>query len=313
MPLLYDTASEAARWTRQQRHAFTHSRRIAQDLSATDPHTAADNRYRSKEIAQMTAEATAPLHSQSYCGRGTVVVAALDGSKITIVPTRCKTWGCKRCGPILARIWGERIADAKPSRFITLTADASRFANADAAYLAMKEAWPLLVRIIRKKIGPFEYALVWELHESGYPHMHICQRGNYIPQRWLARTWLKLGIGQVVDIRSISTRRGVARYATKYMMKTVQRTRETYGLTKVITASRGFFAKRIHTPDLPNATDTRTTHTLAHPADCIENLMRRYGWELASDPGSNAFVLVPGSGPASQVPLADIFASLPRQ
>jgi len=313
MPLLYSREAEAARFARQQKHAWTHSPAIATDLRHTSPRTAAARRSRDPEVRKMAAHRSEPIRSQEFCGRGAVIVAAKDGSKITVVPTRCKTWMCPRCGPVLARLWGDRIADAKPQRFITLTADPYKWPRPDLAYDAMKDAWTALVRLIRQKIGTFEYCLVWELHHSGYPHLHVCQRGKYIPQKWLSRTWLRLGIGQVVDIRSISTRRGAARYATKYMLKTVKATRDAIGLTRVVTASRGFFRKPLIKPSPTNDIDSTTTHTLAHPGDVIEALILRFGWTLQSDPGAAAFVLVPDGSPASRTPLETILATLPER
>lgn len=173
------------------------------------------------------------------------MIAIYDPSdrSVTISPIRCKKWTCPHCGPILARIWSKRIADAKPARMLTLTCDHSRFPSPQAAYQAMKAALPPLFRLIRRQIGPIEYAAVWELHEDGYPHLHIAMRGHYIPQKWLSRVWNNLGLGPIVDIRQVKTSKGAAAYMAKYMTKTVAAGKDSVRLSRVIQASRHYFER----------------------------------------------------------------------
>jgi hypothetical protein len=69
----------------------------------------------------------------------------------------------------------------------------------------MDHAFQKLVKRIRRAYGPtsFEYLLVWELHQSGRPHMHLLQHGAFIPYRWLRSTWEELTGSYMVDIRPI--------------------------------------------------------------------------------------------------------------
>ncbi len=181
--------------------------------------------------------------SFASCRPGVIVVYDPADRSITLVPVRCKKWTCPVCGPILARLWAKRIADAKPQRMITLPCDHKRFPHPQAAYEAMKDALPRLIRLIRSQIGPMEYALVWEIHEDGYPHLHMAHRGRYIPQKWLSRVWDNLGFGPVVDIRQVKTAKGAAAYLAKYMTKTVAAAKDTLALTRVIQASRRYFQR----------------------------------------------------------------------
>lgn len=192
-------------------------------------------------LEQENAQVLAQAATFAPCRPGVVAVYDPSDRSITITPIRCKKWVCPRCGPILAHIWSKRIADAKPQRMLTLTCDHTRFPNPQTAYEAMKAALPRLVRLLRARIGPFEYAAVWELHEDRYPHLHIAMRGHYVPQKWLSLAWDHLGLGPVVDIRQVKTRKGAAHYMAKYMCKTVAAGKAGVCLTRVIQASRRFF------------------------------------------------------------------------
>lgn len=298
--------SEAASFAHTRSSHFRDSRVPLHDLRATSPQVDAFQRQQDKHIREEAEAQAHALRSRAQCGRGAVIVAEADGSRITIVPTRCKTWFCPHCGPILARLWGDRIAHAKPERFITLTADPNRWPRPDLAYDAIREAWPKLVRLIRQRIGPFEYALVWELHASGYPHLHVCQRGSYIPQKWLSAQWDALGIGSIVDIRSISTHRGAARYATKYMLKTVTTTAKAFTLHRVVTASRHFFTTGLIKYSPAKSSKTITAHTMTHPADVARLLIGTYGYTLVPPAARGPIVLMQSDIPASHTPIEAI-------
>jgi len=175
------------------------------------------------------------------CKSGTVVILNTKTHEVTFINARCRRWRCPICGPVLRVVWTNRIADAKPERFITLTCDTKRFPTPGHAYDAMKEALPKLVAKLRKLCGRFEYCAIWELHESGYPHLHLAHRGDYVPKHLLSETWNRLGIGYIVDIRAITDRRQAAVYASKYITKTIAEMKQSIQLTKVVQYSKHFF------------------------------------------------------------------------
>jgi hypothetical protein len=214
------------------------------------------------------------------CKSGTVVILNSITHQVTILNARCRTWKCPTCGPILRNIWTNRIADAKPQRFITLTCDPSRWPRPDLAYEAMKEALPKLVSKLRKLVGTFEYCAIWELHESGYPHLHIAQRGKYMPKKLISDLWNELAIGYIVDIAAITDRRGAAAYVAKYITKTVEKAKSTLALTKVIQYSKHFFppAMLLKKPRLDD--HTVACYTRCPPYTVMMDLLTRYHYHV---------------------------------
>lgn len=218
--------------------------------------------------------------SVHHCRRGSVVVTNADATEVLVIPATCKSWACPNCAPKLRDLWAQRIANAKPNRFITLTCQPSRFLDPRDAYEKMKAALPEFVRIIRQKCGPFEYAAVWELHESGWPHLHIAQKGMYVPKALVATVWDSLGIGYCTDIRAITGNSGIARYVAKYMTKTLQDGKRQLAITKIIQHSRHFFEKTLLDDPKLNTANPNTAYFFASPADIIDLLMRRSDYRM---------------------------------
>jgi hypothetical protein len=157
------------------------------------------------------------------CGRGAVLGVSRTLRRAVLVPLRCKQWTCPHCGPKLLNRWRNIIADGKPERHIVLTCDPKRFASPAHAIMAMNRAWTRLLEMLRDPKNGFpirmEYVRVWELQEKGWPHMHIAQRGPYIPFAWLRYWWNALGIGTHVHIKEIPNPLAIAREVVKYITK----------------------------------------------------------------------------------------------
>jgi len=224
--------------------------------------------------------------SHTACRPGAIAVFNPEDRSLTICPVRCKTWTCPTCGPVLARLWAKRIADAKPQRMITLTCDHGHFPRPDLAYDAMKAALTQLVRLIRKVIGPIQYAAVWEVHQDGYPHLHLAHKGTFIPQKWLSKAWDNLGIGPIVDIRKVTTGKAAAVYMAKYMTKTVQAGKTGLGLTRVIQASSHYFERTLFKQTSLVPPGGVTVRCRKSPYDAIRHLIAecRYTIDI-SNPG----------------------------
>lgn len=81
---------------------------------------------------------------------------------------------------------------------------------------------------------------MWELHRSGYPHLHVVARSPFIPQKWLSERWSQLGIGSIVDIRKIFKHETAARYIAKYLGKATGDCARMLSGTRIITKSRNW-------------------------------------------------------------------------
>jgi len=177
------------------------------------------------------------LNATYPCKRGTIIIISPGKLTATIVPLCCKKWSCPWCGPRRRRLWATRIATGKPERFITLTTDPKRFASPRDATAHLKKALPRLIQALRRQGRRFEYALVWELTEEGWPHIHIAQRGDYIPQPVLRSLWDRLGCGTIVDVRKIDSTAKAANYVAKYLAKTTSQDPDTFAGLRIIQCS----------------------------------------------------------------------------
>lgn len=199
----------------------------------------------------MTDDQQSQVHHQTIehlCGAGTLLKLNLKTAVITVVPLLCKSWSCPKCGPKLVGHWRRKIAETPADRFITLTVDTNRFSSPEAALIQMKSSFAKLVRTLRSYGHQFEYVAVWEFTKKGWPHVHVLQRGDYVPQSLISKKWSYYGIGKVVDIRKIQTPHGAAQELTKYLLKSTQSASQMLPNMRLIQASRHFFSPLVEAP-----------------------------------------------------------------
>jgi hypothetical protein len=236
-------------------------------------------------------EAVKKAAAIDYCGKGSIIVAINSSQQITIVPIRCKSWRCPKCGPILGYYWAHRIEGAKPQRFITLTGDPKLHQTPALMYGAMKAALPKLVRRLREVGIKFEYAAVWELHESGFPHLHIMQKGGYVPWKLLKYLWVSLGIGTHVHLETVDDAKRAAFYVAKYISKAVASLHAGLKITKTVQISQHFFEKSLLKRPENGYRSEGVIRTRRHVAEVVTLLVSHYGFTLADVEGTSAFAL----------------------
>jgi len=153
------------------------------------------------------------------CGNGVFVKS--DRIGYHVIACRCRAWRCPDCGPQRRRRVRDEIASGEPTAFLTLTWSLRRNLPPDAARSEMGLAWKHLVaRIKRRWPGEeFEYAVVVEKTQRGYPHLHIAFRGPFIPQAWLSEAWCDLTSASIVWIEACNSQGAVAGYLAKYLSK----------------------------------------------------------------------------------------------
>jgi hypothetical protein len=79
-----------------------------------------------------------------------------------------------------------------------------------------------LCKSLRRRGYTFEYLAVPERHKNGRYHLHILQRGSFVPQRELSMLAERAGMGRYVWITNIDvgdSMNSVAKYLVKYMTK----------------------------------------------------------------------------------------------
>ena len=128
------------------------------------------------------------------------------------VPMLCGKYKCKYCGPRRVEMWRSLIELAGPERFITLTGVGRTLAEVGRVATT-------LVQRLRRNGYTFEYCMTFEQHRNGRFHIHMLQKGDYIPQKVLSECLRSAthGVSYVVDIRRC--RPGTAGYVTKYCTK----------------------------------------------------------------------------------------------
>jgi hypothetical protein len=140
---------------------------------------------------------------------------------VNAIPLRCRKWDCHTCGPRNRRRLLRCLASTQVDTLMTLTCSRVRYRTPRLAFIHLSRAIPHLMKRLRRTFprSRIEYFCVWEQTRSGWPHVHVLFRGPYIPQRCLSRQWDALTGSPVVDIRHVDTRRTVAAYVSKYLVK----------------------------------------------------------------------------------------------
>lgn len=218
------------------------------------------------------------LHSQAYCGQGAIIGMRLDGKAIMIIPMRCKSWDCPTC--CQRKVWAlqTRIANGRPTKFITLTCRPFKDEDSRHQLLRLKKAFPKLVQRIRRVYGQFEYALTWELTKKGIAHCHIACRCKYIPQKWLSDAWHELTGAFRVDIRVIKQQEKAAIYLTKYLMKDHARTARILSGARLYQFSKGYDISE-HARDGEKSNHVWVwTHSFQNAHDLLMDLPPEFLW-----------------------------------
>ena len=126
---------------------------------------------------------------------------------------RCDSWRCGVCAPAKAHRLGLVAAAAEPQRFITLSKVGNCLQDCVSRLTVLSKS-------LRRAGHTWEYLAVPEPHQRAGWHLHLLQRGSYLPQRELSRRAASAGMGSVVWIEAIQEPEHVARYLVKYMAKT---------------------------------------------------------------------------------------------
>jgi hypothetical protein len=86
-----------------------------------------------------------------------------------------------------------------------------------------------------------------EVHENGFWHLHLLQKGSFIPQKVLSERAESAGMGYVVDIRKIKGSAEVPKYLCKYLTKQAPSAEIGRGKrSKRFRTSRGFWPGGYH-------------------------------------------------------------------
>lgn len=154
------------------------------------------------------------------CSRIGTVIKVQNG-KLRVMKLSCKAWSCPTCHGDRAKQLIMEVREGVPQRFITLTVNPLWFDSPEERARKLVSAWRLIRRRFLKERpnAVVEFMAVFERTKAGEPHLHIAQRGSFMPQKWLSRQMEELLGAKVVDIRYIRDLKKVAVYVAKYIGK----------------------------------------------------------------------------------------------
>lgn len=144
----------------------------------------------------------------------------------------CGSWTCSKCGPAKVYRLSRLVAAADAERFVTLSKVGP---DLQTVYRRLQT----LSQALRRRGYTWEYLAVPERHQNGSWHLHLIQRGDYIPQKVLSERAESAGMGRVVHIRKIQEPKQAARYLVKYMSKEILS--PAFKHTRRYRTSRGFW------------------------------------------------------------------------
>lgn len=184
------------------------------------------------------------------CGGGCIMIYDLDTQLLVVAPTACHKWTCAHCAPQRLREAQAKARSGHPERHIVLTMRPVDGLSQKLQITHCMASFRKLVARARRTFGTFEYMASLELHKNGSPHLHILQRGTYIPHRWLSQNWHALTGNYIVHLKHITNTRGAINELTKYLAKTAATMAAVTPRTTPITTSRGWV---IDPPDVDPA------------------------------------------------------------
>jgi len=154
------------------------------------------------------------------CSRIGTIVKVQNG-KLSAIKMTCRAWSCSTCKEDRKKSLIAEVKQGQPERFITLTVNPNWFDSPEERARRLVAAWRLIRRrfMKMKPNAVFEFMAVFEKTQNGEPHLHIAQRGAFIPQKWLSAQMQELMGAKIVDIRYIRSLKKVAHYVAKYVGK----------------------------------------------------------------------------------------------
>jgi len=155
----------------------------------------------------------------TYCTNRTIVKSE-DRNRVAI-SLRCRSWTCPDCADTRKAGLIAQAIGGSPTIFLTLTLKRSVAETPEQAARILARAWRLLrLRIMRhRKWRRLPFIVVFEPHESGWPHMHLLLRCSFIDWRWLKENWLDICQSSHVYIRYAKNKQQSAAYCCKYVGK----------------------------------------------------------------------------------------------
>ncbi|MGA2754980.1 MAG: hypothetical protein ABSE53_14565 [Terracidiphilus sp.] len=163
-----------------------------------------------------------PVGRGKYCGRLSVKGKDPKTNRTVFRRINCGSWSCSYCGPRKAktarRAIRARAEELALQYFLTLTLDPSKLKDGENPVRHLRLTFDKLREYLRRHYEETPaFIFVLEFTQRGIPHAHVLI-DRYIEQKWISKTWDRLGGGRIVFINQVTVRH-VARYLSKYLTK----------------------------------------------------------------------------------------------
>lgn len=178
------------------------------------------------------------VEGRQRCSESFMVAVNDVSNTIKVVPLYCHRWTCPRCRRAKANYWKDVAKRGNPERFITLTLRQTDKVGPRVQAAQIKQSFSRLVQKLRRDGKRFQYLLMFELTKKDTPHVHILQRGDFIPKGQLSDLWKELTGSYIVDIKKVKNTGSVVGYITKYMGKQISECAEKLEGMRVVQKSR---------------------------------------------------------------------------
>lgn len=155
------------------------------------------------------------------CDTSRHLIKYWDGQSLKVFQGNCKGWDCVDCSAVKKRKLRRQILAGEPNKFATFTLRPLAGEYPVEMRKRLSACFNIFIRRTKRhfNLKSLPFLAVVEAHESGFPHIHVFLRCDFIPQKWIKRAWQEITGAFKVDIRQIRNQNGAARYATKYVTK----------------------------------------------------------------------------------------------
>lgn len=138
------------------------------------------------------------------CGERWIILSQTDllGKQYMMSPSTCKSNYCPDCRQKNLRALRRRLYDgikAHRWRLVTLTFPQDE-SNRTEILRTLRRTFQRFLKRIKRQYSKFSFVRTLEIHQSGYPHIHMIVN-RYIPIAFLQVHWKEVG-GGFVDIRA---------------------------------------------------------------------------------------------------------------
>lgn len=138
-----------------------------------------------------------------------------ENPRLASLDTLCVTSARKRKKRAYHRIMSG-LAAAGSYKFLTLT-------SSSASPDDIQRSWrKLVMRLQRRGLLKDGYIRITERTHAGRPHYHVIFRGSYLDQAWISHLWEICHEAPVVYVSQVRSKRGIASYLGKYLVKEMQ-------------------------------------------------------------------------------------------